>query len=157
MYLQLIKNISINKGLKRADVARMAGVSRAAVTKWFREGEKTGWANVETKTLRNLAQGFKLDPGLFLKPRDNLSPMKPRYLWDNLYPNMESFVKAVSENRTPALARLVQILGFYDALQIAGNKMIRQFPKYKKFIHPARRKQLELLWPLYGTKKNHLS
>lgn len=150
MYLQALKNIMVSKGLNRADVARLAGVSRAAVSKWFRQGEKTGVVNVETKTIIELARTLKLPPDIFLKELENLSAYETEFLWDRLYPDMEHFLKAVAEGRLPALARLVQVLGFHQAGAVAGKKVIRLFHKYKKHIHPTRRRALEVIWSLYA-------
>lgn len=138
-----------SKELSRADLARIAEVSRAAVTRWFREGEKTGWVNVETRTLLKLAKGLGISPHEFLNERMNLKQFETRFLWDRLYPDMESFVKALIQHRAPAMARLVQVLGFRDAKQVAGTSIITLFERYKKFIIPARRRQLEKLWLLY--------
>lgn len=149
MYLQVLKNIMVSKGLNRADVAKLAGVSRAAVSKWFRQGEETGVVNVETKTIFELARTLKLPPDLFLKERENLSAYETEFLWDRLYPDMEHFLKAVAEERLPALARLVQVLGFHQAKIVAGKKVVTLFDKYEKFIHPTRRRALEAIWQLY--------
>lgn len=149
MYLQLVKNIMKSKGFSRADLARMAGVSRAAVTRWFREGEATGWVNVETGTLMPLAKGLGIEPAELLKERTNLKRYETRFLWDHLYPDMESFIKALREYRNVAMARLVQVMGFRDAKLVAGAAVISRFERYKKFVIPARRRQLEIIWPLY--------
>lgn len=147
MYLQMVKNIMFKRQLSQADLARLAGVSRAAVSKWFRS--KGGWANVESQTLLRLANALGVSPSFFLAKREVLAPLETRFLWDHLYPNMESFVQALIQSRLPALARLVQVLGFKEAQAVVGKKAVRWFEKYKKFIKPARRKQLEVLWPLY--------
>lgn len=152
MYFQNVMNISIKRDLRAADLARLAGVSRAAVTKWQRSAEKNDWVNVETKTLQNLSRGLNVSPAYFLQPRKNLLQYQTHFLWDALYPDMESFVGALIQRRLPAMARLVQVAGFHAAKKIAGKKMITLFPQYKKFIKPARRRQLEILWPLYHSQ-----
>jgi len=149
MYFQNVMNISIKRSLRASELARLAGVSRAAITKWRRSAEKNDWVNVETKTLQNLARGLEVSPAYFLQPRRSLVRYQTHFLWDALYPDMESFVRALVQKRLPAMARLVQIVGFDAAKKIAGKKMIMLFPEYKKFIKPARRQQLENLWPLY--------
>ena len=149
MYLQLVKNTMQSKRLTKADLARRAGVSRAAVTRWFRNADAAGWVNVETSTLRMLAQGLGIPPHELLKERTDLRQFEKRFLWDRLYPDMESFVHALDEHRAPAMARLVQVLGFRDATRVAGSPILTQFERYKKHIIPARRRQLENIWPLY--------
>lgn len=157
MYLQNVKNILILKALSHADLARLASVSRATVTKWFQQGEQKGWVNAETASLIRLAESLSLPPHLFLQKRPLLSHYKTSFLWDALYPDMESFIKAVGEFRLPAVARLVQVLGFYESAELLGKKVILQFERYKKYIKPARRKQLETLWPLYTSQISHPS
>lgn len=150
MYLQSIKNIKKIKSLNDANLARMAGVSRAAVHRWFADREPGGWVNVETATVIRLADSLRLDPSFFLKKRKYLEPHKTQFLWDALYPDLESFCLALTQNQKPALARLVQVLGFHEAYFVAGKKVLTGFEHYKKFIKPVRCKQLEVLWPLYS-------
>lgn len=153
MYLQNLKNILVSQGLNRASAARLAGVSRACVTRWFQKNSPEGWVNVETKTLQCLADSLGINAAFFLQKTPNLSYLATRFLWDRLYPTMEHFVQAVSQGRLLALARLVQILGFMQARRIAGNTVISRFHHYKKYVIPVRRQQLELLWPLYHSQQ----
>ena len=81
-----------------------------------------------------------------------MSHYQTAFLWDSLYPNMEAFVKAAREFRFPAIARLVQVCGFHESQTLLGKKIILEFDRYKKLIKPARRKQLEILWPLYASQ-----
>lgn len=140
------------KSLRKAHVALMAGVSRAAVTKWFREVNSEGWVNIESRTLLRLASGLGVSPEVLFKPTPDLTPYRAEFLWDRLYPSMENFVQALSQGRLPALARLVQQTGFWATSRVVGKKAISLFDKYKKFIQPVRRRQLEILWPLYASK-----
>lgn len=151
MYFQQIKNLSYKNNLKKTDWARLAGVSRAAVTQWFHKGQRDGFINLETATVRKIADGCHVSPMLFMTPSADLSKYQTWYLWDYLYPHMEAFVWALAEARLPALARLVQVKGFYQAMQVIGKKAVKLFPQYKRFIKPTRRKELEILWPLYQT------
>lgn len=152
MYLQHLNNLIVLNNLNRADLSRLAHVSRATVTKWFKQGRTKGWANAEMASVISLAKSLNLPSSLFLEKRPLLSMHQTHFLWDFLYPNMESFVKALSEFRLPAVARLTQVVGFHEALQLLGKKVILKFNNYKKFIKPARRKQLEVLWPLYNSQ-----
>ncbi|MBI2083419.1 MAG: hypothetical protein HYT76_07590 [Deltaproteobacteria bacterium] len=142
-----------NNSYHKADVARLAGVSRAAVTKWFREVNREGWVNVESRTLFQLASGLGVPVESLVKPVADLAPYQTEFLWDRLYPSMEGFVQALVQKRPPALARLVQQIGFYESSRVVGKKVIALFDRYKKFIQPIRRKQLEVLWPLYASKR----
>ncbi len=144
-----------SKGLRRADLARAAEVSRAAVTKWFASAAKSpeGWANIETSTLRNLASGLGLKPEQLLRLPPDLSGMKSRFLWDHLYESMEDFTKGLARRELVALGRLVQVLGFREASRIVGKDAYRKFPDYKRYLKPVRRRELEILWPLYHSPK----
>lgn len=150
MNLQYIKLLIVATGLSQADLARAAQVSRAAVCKWFQvKGE---WVNIETNSLIKLAAALGVSPHELLKESTDLSALAPRFLWDSLYPSMEEFLYAVSRRRLPALARLIQVLGFRDSVKIAGKEIISLFPRYKNLIKPARRKNLEVIWPIYASK-----
>jgi len=155
MYIQALKNLVKSRRLRQADVARAAGVSRAAVTKWFASAEKSpeGWANLETVTLRNLAEGLGIKPEQLLRPPPDLSGMGSRFLWDHLYDSMEDFAKALARRELAAVGRLAQVLGFREAGRIVGKDVYRKFPDYKKYLKPVRRKELEILWPLYHSPR----
>lgn len=141
----------VSKDMKAAEVARRAGVSRAAVSRWFRKPAE--WVNVESLTLRRLALNLNLEPAFFLQKSPDLTPLQTQFLWDALYPDMDRFVRAINADEPPALARLVQVLGFHSATCIAGRRIIKKFPNYKYFIKPVRRRHLEILWPLYHSPK----
>lgn len=153
MYFQRLKSLMAAQRLRPADVARTAHISRAAVSKWFRHGPTTGWVNVETTTLRQMADALGVAITYFLEPLQSIAHMQTQFLWDALYPSMEHFVSALIRKEPNALARLVQVVGFYDARVIVGDIIIAQFAQYQQFIHPARREQLELVWPLYRSRK----
>ncbi len=149
MYLQELKNILVREKLRQSDIARLAGVSRAAVTQWYRRVREDGSVNLETKTLRKLAEGLKIPIDRLLRPAPDLAPYKTAFLWDGLYPSMETFIEALTHGRLPAVARLIQEIGFSRSIRVIGRKAVTKFPQYKKFIKPVRRHQLETLWPLY--------
>ncbi|MBI4124752.1 MAG: helix-turn-helix transcriptional regulator [Deltaproteobacteria bacterium] len=138
------------KGLRKADVARLAGVSRACVTRWFRLGSRQkGWVNVESKTFRQLQQALNISPYFLMGVPMDFASFQTRFLWDRLYPDREAFVEGIFKKQEPALARLVEVLGFHEAGAIAGDVVLKKFPQYKKRIKPIRRRELEPLWPLY--------
>lgn len=84
MYLQALKNVMKARGLKKADVARLAGVSRAAVTRWFRLAAKQkGWVNVESRTLSQLTDVCGIESGLLLeKQRISYPKQSTSFLWE---------------------------------------------------------------------------
>ena len=134
MYLQILKNLMNLKRFKKADVARAADVSPAAVTKWFKGVNKEGWVNVESRTLFRLAAGLGVPAENLVKPAADLAPYQAEFLWDRLYPSMESFVQALTQDRLPALARLVQQTGFEESSRVVGKKAGSLFDRYRKFI-----------------------
>lgn len=157
MNQQRLKNAMQNKGTNKAGLAKMAGVSRAAITHWFHKPTRNGWINTETFVLMHLAKELKIAPESLLADRPDLTPLHTEFLWDSLYPNMEAFLKALSQFENPAMARLVQIVGLHAAHQILGPQILTKFQNYKAWIKPVRRKGLELIWPLYSRsfrKKN---
>ena len=136
---------SINK----ASLAKMAGVSRAAVTHWFQKPTRNGWINTETFVLMHLAKELQINPEVLLADRPNLTPLQNEFLWDLLYPNMETFLKALADFEYPAVARLVQVVGLHASHQLLGSNVLTKFQHYKLLIKPIRRKGLELICPLY--------
>lgn len=149
MYFLNLKYLLAAIQLKPADLARSAEVSRAAVSRWFREGERTSFVNVETRTLLTLAQNLGVKPEFFFIKLPDLDDETVLFLWDYLYPDMGTFISALLRHNPPALARLVQVLGLHEAQAILGKTVIRDFSSYKKYLHPARARQLEAIWHLY--------
>ncbi len=151
MYLRTLNYIIAIKGYRRADLSRMAHVSKAAVCKWFKSPD--GICNMEIRTFLTLAKNLGIEPKCLIEMACDLSDLETRFLWDRSYPTMESFISALSHAQLPAVARLVQITGFHEAEKIVGSSAVTLFPRYKKYIKPARRKALEVIWPLYRSKK----
>lgn len=146
MYLQHILNFMNTRNINAAQLAKRAGVSRAAVSKWFATQED--FVNVETGTARQIAEVLGAPLSQLFEPLERLSKYKTAFLWDGLYPSMEDFLVAVVRRNPVAEARFVQVLGFFKAKAIFGKKIISDFPEYKQYVKPARRKGLETIWPL---------
>lgn len=151
MYLQHVINIMNSRKMNAAQLARHCHVSRAAVTKWF--SAKENFVNVETKTARAIAQVLGVPLSHLFEPIASLSPFHTAFLWDGLYPSMEKLTMAVLRRDPVAMARFVQVAGFFKAEAVFGKKIITAFPKYKQHIKPARRKALETIWSLLVSKK----
>ena len=79
--------------------------------------------------------------------------LRSAYLWDHLYPELSDFAVAVGRREPQAVARLVQVDGIYAAAKLIGRSAWTGFDDYKRFIHPARRRQLEGLvrWHAHRT------
>jgi transcriptional regulator with XRE-family HTH domain len=146
MYLQHIINIMNFRRLSGAQLAQRCHLSRAAVSKWFASPDD--FINVETQTARTVAQVLDIPLPRLFEPIQRLSQFETSFLWDRLYPSMETFVMAVMREDPVAMARFVQVLGLFKAEAVLGKKIVAAFPNYKHHIKPARRKGLEILWPL---------
>lgn len=151
MYLQHVINLMNLRKINGAQLARRCHVSRAAVTKWFSGDDN--FVNVETKTARSIAQVLDVPLSCLFEPIDDLSRFHVLFLWDSLFPSMAAFVLALVSRTPVAMARFVQVVGLFKAEAVFGKKIISAFPKYKQYIKPARRKSLEVIWPLLVSKK----
>lgn len=149
MNVETLKSFALARGLNQSDLAKAAGVTRQAVSGWF---AKQGEIEVLSSTLQRLADSLGVSVETLSRPLPILSSPDERakweteLLWDKLYPNLESFLAALKRGQRPALARLVQVCGLYQAEKIAGRQVFHRFERYKNYIHPAHRRQAELLW-----------
>ena len=155
MNLQTLQTILDLKGLTHSDLARLAGVSRQAVSLWFQKAKGTGQAiNLHTKTHRRLAEslGMSMDdlssPFPLYEQEEQIQKLESVLLWDRLYASLHRFVGAVIREQPQALARLVQVYGLFQAAKIAGRAVWKKFPKYKKHLEPVQRANWERVWIL---------
>ncbi|MBI5596826.1 MAG: helix-turn-helix transcriptional regulator [Elusimicrobia bacterium] len=138
------------RGLSQSDLARLAGVSRQAVSLWLGKG---GSADMRVSHLLKLCRGLGLGLDAVAAPLPALSReaeqgMRADFLWDGLYPDLVSFGAALAQNDARALARLVQAEGLYRAAAAVGPVVWERFPAYKRHIKPQRRAGLERIWIL---------
>jgi len=154
MNVTTLKALADSRGLNQSDLARMAGVTRQRVSQWFVGQPVNGSVNLGSASLKALADGLGVtaDDLLvalpLLEQPERLSRETANLLWDGLYPDLVSFAIDVGRGLPEAVARLVQIYGLYASARMAGKSVWTGFPKYKKYLHPARRKELEVLWKL---------
>ena len=148
-----LRSICRAKKLNQSDVARLAGVSRQAVSVWFRTAAASGTerANVQTRHLMALAEGLRLPAQTLLEPLPGLTGeerarWRTAFLWDNLYPDLDAFLVGLAHGEDRALARLVGRVGLYRAAKVAGSVVWKRFPVYRRHLHPTRRSGLEGLW-----------
>lgn len=135
------------RGWTRAELARRVGVSRQAVSLWFREQE----ANLQSKHLMRLAEVLGVRVEDLARPLPCFDPstrarLRATLLWDRLYPDLDDFAVALNSGDPRAVARFVQVYGLYAAEATLGSRVWEDFPDYKRHIHPARRAELETLW-----------
>lgn len=153
MSTQSLQAICKLRNLSQSDLARMAGVSRQAVSLWLKAPSGSELV-MRTSHLRQLAGSLELRADELLQPLPILDDpeasrrLEASLLWDRLYPTLLDFSVALTRGQPPALARLVQVFGMYKGAKIAGRKIWERFPDYKRYIRPVRREQLEGIWLL---------
>ena len=149
-----LKSLLEFRGLSQSDLARMAGVSRQAVSFWFQKGRKSQPINLHSVNLQKLCDELNIRMESLLKPSPCVSDPKKRkdletsFLWDRLFPGLEGFVVALVRGDHRALARLVQVYGLFQARAVVGSSIWKEFHRYKKHLHPVRREECERIWNL---------
>jgi len=149
-----VRALADSRGLNQSDIARLAGVSRQRVSQWFHSTGSGAAVSLRSGNLKALADGLEvsvdelLSPLPLLEDRAKAQHETAKLLWDRLYPDLAQFAIDVGRGRSHAVARLVQVYGLYAAARMVGKSVWKNFPKYRKHIHPVRRKELELLWQL---------
>lgn len=127
----------------QADLARRVGISRQAISLWFKSDE----VSIRSRHLFALANVLGVSVDTLAAPLPAFGSdhraLRTTYLWDRLYPDLDNFAIAVGRRELPAIARLVQVSGLYVAERVVGRSVWKVFSSYKRFIHPARRRQLE--------------
>lgn len=162
MHIETLKAIATIRHLNQSDLARAAGVSRQRISQWLHGPTSDGFINIQTKHLMAIAKVLDISPGGLLRPLpllddpQSLQRETARLIWDKLYPDLTSLLVAVLERQPQALARVVQIYGLYASAKLFGERVWQDFSKYKQFIHPVRRKELEGLWQYRQSQTQHL-
>jgi transcriptional regulator with XRE-family HTH domain len=142
------------RGWSRAELARRVGVSRQAVSLWFRGDE----ANLQSRHMIRLSRALGVSVEELVEPLPCLEPdsherIRATLLWDRLYPDVDDLAVALIAGDPTALGRLVEVYGLYAAESILGSRVWREFPDYKRYVHPARRRELETLWAWHENRK----
>ncbi len=142
------------RGWSRAELARRVGVSRQAVSLWFREEE----ANLQGRHLLRLSQVLGVSVEELAKPLPCFEPethaqLCATLLWDRVYPDLDDFAVALNARDPRALGRFVEVYGLFAAEKTLDSFVWEDFPKYKQHIHPARRLELETLWAWHESPK----
>lgn len=157
MNIQALSCVASLKHHTHSDLARMAGVSRQAVSLWFKHAKVTGGdINIHTQALKRLAAGLRVSVDLLLSPvlsEEKRHTLTATLLWDRLYPSIESFALALIHLDPVAIGRLTQVYGMYTAEKVIGTKVWTLFPTYRQFINPTRRKECEKIWDLEQSLK----
>lgn len=135
------------RGLSRAELARRVGVTRQAVSLWFR-GER---AEPRGRHLVRVAEVLGVPVETVTRPLPCLGAaeharLRATLLWDALYPDLDDFAIALRAREPRALARLVEVHGLYGAEKAIGPDAWSRFPDYERFLHTGRRGELRTLW-----------
>lgn len=142
------------RALSQAELARLAGVSRQAVSLWLRKfaaGEQI--LNVRADVVHRLALGLGIPMERLFKPPYELGEAEKKdlaatFLWDRFFPSLDEFFAALLRSDFRALSRLVQVVGLFEAANVLGDSVWHKFHAYKKYINPQRRRECEQLWTL---------
>ncbi len=152
--LEIIKKL---RGLNSSKIARMAGVSRQAVSLWSKEADRSGgypFANVRSATVVKLVESLGIGADRLLssmKHQENKRYMRDfeiEFNWDKSFPSFTDFVVELLKGDLKALSRFVQTIGLFEASAILGKSIWKRFSLYKRFMHPKRREQCERIWKI---------
>lgn len=134
------------RGWTQAELARRVGVSRQAVSLWLRGA---GTVRVRGEHLILVSRALSVPVEVLVHPLPGLGEEaeaeRVALLWDRLYPDLVDFAIAAGRFEPKAVGRLVEVFGLYAAERILGASVWKKFDDFKRFIHPARRRQLETL------------
>ncbi len=142
--------------MSQSELGRRTGVSRQAVSLWLRSGV----ASLQGRHLVKVSQALGLTVEQLVQPLPCLEPgvhdrMRATLLWDRLYPGLDDFAIALNHKQPRAIARLVEVHGLYGAAKVLDSRSVwGEFARYSRFIHPARRKQLEILHAWYSSQSS---
>jgi transcriptional regulator with XRE-family HTH domain len=147
MYVRTLQALLKAKGLSPAEFSRRVGVSRQAVSLWLRKKE----ADLKSRHLLRVSEVLGVPVEDLVRPLPCFEPetherLRATLLWDRLYPDLDDFALALRASEPRAVGRLVEVYGLYAAERTLGPSVWHDFPSYKRFIHPARRRDLETLW-----------
>jgi transcriptional regulator with XRE-family HTH domain len=134
-------------GLTPSELARRVGVSPQTVSSWIQKDDPTRFPDEYVLALSRVlgVHVEVLERPLPCFGADEHDWLHARYLWDRLYPDLDDFAIDLNRLEPRAVARLVEVDGLYAAARILGELAWERFASYKRFLPPARRRQLETL------------
>ncbi|MEW6751647.1 MAG: helix-turn-helix transcriptional regulator [Candidatus Latescibacterota bacterium] len=141
------------RGLSPSDFARRTGVSRQAVSLWLRRER----AKLDADHLLLAAQVLGVRAEDLVRPLPGLGAERERLAatlnWDRLYPDLVDLAITAGRGEHRAIARLVEAYGLFATARMLGTRVWDEFPEYRRYIHPARRRPLTTLqeWHLHRT------
>jgi transcriptional regulator with XRE-family HTH domain len=146
MYVRNLHLLMLKRGLTQSELARLLGISRQAVSLWFRS--ETDFVNIHTKHLNRLCEVLNVASHDLLTPFPEMEESRDYntlFLWDRMYKNLDAFYIALANREWRSIARLVQVVGVYRSAKILGKTVWDDFSNYSQFIHPGKRKICEAL------------
>ncbi len=154
MHVRTLEALLKARGWSRAELARRVGVSRQAISLWFQRDH----ANLQSRHLLRLSEVLGVSVETLVHPLpcfepENHGSLRATLLWDRLHPDLDDFAVALNASDPRAVARFVEVYGLYAAEKTVGERVWRDFPSFKRFIHPARRRGLETLWSWHENRK----
>ncbi len=132
------------RSLTQSDIARMSGVSRQAVSLWFKSDND--FIDLMVSNFSKLCGALNISSEELLTPIPGLTQtgrFETMFNWDHQFKDVTSFFLALVQGNQRAIGRLVQVYGMYRSAAVLGNRIWREFPGYSRFIHPSKRKICE--------------
>lgn len=155
MNTAVLRLIMKSHHINQSKLASLCGVTRQAVSLWFKELAGGGREiHLKTKYLLRLSQAFSvrledlLAPLPLLEERSIARILETTFIWDRLYDSLEDFLIATIRREPPAVARFVQVLGLFQGAKILGRFVWSDFQRYKNHLQPVRKKECEMIWKL---------
>lgn len=133
--------------MSQAELARRVGVSRQAVSLWLRESEDVV---LRSDNLLRIAKALGVPVERLARALPCFEPeeherLRASLLWDGLFGDLDDLAIALERGDPRAIARVVQVHGLYAAEKVVGPSVWDDLSRYARYLHPARRRQLEAL------------
>ncbi len=152
MNIKTLIFVSNYRRINHSQLARDAGVTRQRVSQWFKDSESCEEISIRSANLLRLSNALGISADTLLNPiplwEEVMAEEQTNLLWDHLYPNFESFIRAIILGQSNAISRLVEVKGLFVSAQIAGKRVWKSFHKYKNNLPPKRREELEIVWQI---------
>jgi transcriptional regulator with XRE-family HTH domain len=156
MNINTLKMLMKIRSMNQSDIAKIAQVSRQSVSLWFASG--SDFQNIQVLHLLRLSQALGISMDEFASPipvfndPDKCRSLSAEFLWDRLYPDLHAFFIALARRKYQAVARLAECRGLYESARVSGNIVWKEYPKYCRYIHPAKRKECDYIWKLHANR-----
>ena len=150
MNILALKLVAKFRGVSQSKISEFANVSRQRVSQWFSQSEE--FVNIGSISAANLASRLNVTCDVLLQAMPGLVELtrtQSAYLWDQRFPDIETFVVAAMNSNLDAVARTVEVHGLYGAADILGDIVWHSFDKYRRYLPPKKRQAMEAVWLLH--------